>query len=331
MTIDFSELRNKRSSSLDTLNAAMNKMSNTSNYSSDDDLYWKPEVDKVGNGYAVIRFLPAPAGEDVPFVRIWDHGFQGPGGWYIEKSLTTLGSDHSDPVSEYNSKLWNSGVEKNKEIARKQKRRLKYIANIYVVKDPANPQNEGKVFLYSFGKKIFEKINDAMNPRFQDETPLNPFDFWEGANFKIKIRKVEGWSNYDSSEFAEPSQLADDSQLESIWKQEHSLKEIIDPKNFKSYDELKSKLNKVLGLNTPSVQEQNVDSEYNAMTPSEPSFGTVATAAVTGAVVGGMAGFSAGRNSALDEALDDDIPWDTSSGSSGTDDIMAEYERLANG
>lgn len=319
MTIDFSELRNKRGTSLDTLNSAMNKMSNTNNYSSDDDQYWKPEVDKVGNGYAVIRFLPAPAGEDVPFVRIWDHGFQGPGGWYIEKSLTTLGQD--DPVSEYNSKLWNSGVEKNKEIARKQKRRLKYISNIYVVKDPANPQNEGKVFLYSFGKKIFEKINDAMNPRFPDEQPINPFDFWEGANFKIKIRKVEGWSNYDTSEFADPSQLADDSQLESIWKQQHSLKEIIDPKNFKSYDELKSKLNKVLGVNVPSVQEQNVDSEYSAMTPTESSFG-------------GVAGFKAGRNTSLDEALDDDIPWDTpstSSDSSGTDDIMAEYERLANG
>lgn len=328
MTIDFSELKNKRGTSLDTLNSAMNKMSNTNNYSSDDDQYWKPEVDKVGNGYAVIRFLPAPAGEDVPFVRIWDHGFQGPGGWYIERSLTTLGQD--DPVSEYNSKLWNSGVEKNKEIARKQKRRLKYISNIYVVKDPANPQNEGKVFLYSFGKKIFEKINDAMNPRFPDEQPINPFDFWEGANFKIKIRKVEGWSNYDTSEFADPSQLADDSQLESIWKQQHSLKEIIDPKNFKSYDELKSKLNKVLGVNVPSVQEQNVDSEYSAMTPAETSFGTVATAAA----VGGMAGFTAGHNTSLDETLDDDIPWDTpstSSDSSGTDDIMAEYERLANG
>jgi len=215
--------------------------------SGEDNRFWKPEVDKAGNGYAVIRFLPAPEGEDIPWVRLWDHGFQGPGGWYIENSLTTL--NKPDPVSEYNSKLWNSGVEANKEIVRKQKRRLKYIANIYVVSDPKHPENEGKVFLYQFGKKIFDKINEAMNPAFEDETPINPFDFWSGANFKLKIRQVEGYRNYDKSEFDSSTQLLDsDDDMEGIWKTEYSLQEFLDPKNFKSYEQLQARLNKVLGL-----------------------------------------------------------------------------------
>jgi hypothetical protein len=224
----------------------MNKMGNP-NESSSDDNYWKPEVDKAGNGYAIIRFLPAPAGEDVPFVRIWDHGFQGDGGWYIEKSLTTL--NQADPVGEYNSKLWNSGVESDKEIARKQKRRLSYHSNIYVVKDTANPSNEGKVFLYKYGKKIFDKVNEAMHPQFPGEKAVNPFDLWEGANFILKIRNVEGYRNYDKSEFAAPEALLDDdNKLEEIWKSEHSLSELIDPKNFKSYDELKARLARALGV-----------------------------------------------------------------------------------
>lgn len=215
--------------------------------SGEDTRFWKPDVDKAGNGYAVIRFLPAPEGEELPWVRLWDHGFQGPGGWYIENSLTTLGKP--DPVSEYNSKLWNSGVEANKDVVRKQKRRLKYIANIYVVSDPKHPENEGKVFLYQFGKKIFDKINEAMNPAFEDETPINPFDFWSGANFKLKIRNVEGYRNYDKSEFDSAGALLDDdAELESVWKQEYSLAEFLDPKNFKSYEQLTARLNKVLGL-----------------------------------------------------------------------------------
>ena len=215
--------------------------------SREDTRFWKPDVDKAGNGYAVIRFLPAPEGEELPWVRLWDHGFQGPGGWYIENSLTTLGKP--DPVSEYNSKLWNSGVEANKDVVRKQKRRLKYIANIYVVSDPKHPENEGKVFLYQFGKKIFDKINEAMNPAFEDETPINPFDFWTGANFKLKIRQVEGYRNYDKSEFDSASQLLDsDEALEATWKTEYSLQEFLDPKNFKSYEQLKARLDKVLGL-----------------------------------------------------------------------------------
>jgi hypothetical protein len=241
----------KRSSgNLEKLAKAIEQIS-SSDQASKEDKFWKPEVDKAGNGYAVIRFLPQPSvdgDEGLPWVKIFNHGFQGPGGWYIENSLTTLGQ--KDPVSEYNTQLWNSGVEANKEIARKQKRRLAYVSNIYVVEDPKNPENEGKVFLYKYGKKIFDKINEAMNPQFEDEKAINPFDMWNGANFKLKIRKVEGYQNYDKSEFESSSVLGDfdDDKLEGIWKSEHSLKEFLSPENFKTYDELKAKLNKVLGL-----------------------------------------------------------------------------------
>jgi hypothetical protein len=179
---------------------------------------------------------------------VFSHGFQGPGGWYIENSLTTLGQ--KDPVSEYNTQLWNSGIEANKEIARKQKRRLTYISNVLVIKDTANPANEGKVFLYKYGKKIFDKIKEKIEPQFEDEKAVNPFSFWDGANFKLKIRKVEGYRNYDKSEFDNPSPLfdGDDDKIEKVWKAEYSLKEFLDPKHFKSYDELKSKLDRVLGL-----------------------------------------------------------------------------------
>jgi hypothetical protein len=235
-----------------------------------EDRFWKPEVDKAGNGFAVIRFLPAPEGEDLPWVRVFDHGFQGPGGWYIENSLTTIGGQ--DPVSEYNSKLWNSGVEANKEVARKQKRRLKYIANIMVVSDPKRPENEGQVFLYQFGKKIFDKITEAMNPQFEDESPVNPFDFWEGANFKLKIRQVEGYRNYDKSEFDSATALLDgaDDALESLWKKQHSLVEFVDPKNFKSYAELTARLNKVLGAS--SQANANVASADEEVTSYKPAF-----------------------------------------------------------
>jgi hypothetical protein len=247
---DFSALKRNRNA-FDSLKKAMEvPSSNAEAGSKDDTRFWQPEVDKAGNGMAVIRFLPAPAadGDDaLPWVRVFNHGFQGPGGWYIENSLTTL--NQKDPVSEYNSILWNSGIEANKEIARKQKRRLTYISNILVVSDPKHPENEGQIKLYKYGKKIFDKISEAMNPEFADETPLNPFDFWEGANFKIKIRQVEGYRNYDKSEFDSPSQVdGDDAALEAIWKKEYSLKEFLDPKQFKSYDTLKAKLDKVLGL-----------------------------------------------------------------------------------
>jgi hypothetical protein len=245
MNESFSALKRQRTSSLERLTKEINKLANKEQGSSSDDRYWQPEVDKAGNGYAIIRFLPAPVNEELPWVRIWNHGFQGPGGWYIENSLTTL--NQTDPVAEYNSKLWNSGNDKDKEIARKQKRRLNYIANIYVVKDPAHPENEGKVFLYKFGKKIFDKINEKMNPEFEDEKPTNPFDLWAGANFKLKIRKVEGYRNYDKSEFDEPAPLLDDDDdMEAIWKTQFSLAELVAADKFKSYDELKKRLEKVL-------------------------------------------------------------------------------------
>ena len=226
---------------------------------SGDDRLWKPEVDKAGNGYAVIRFLPAPDGEELPWAKLYTHAFQGTGGWFIENSLTTLGQ--KDPVSEYNSQLWNSGIESDKEIARKQKRKLSYYANIYVVKDSANPHNEGQVFLYKFGKKIFDKITAAMQPEFEDEDPINPFDFWAGANFKLKIKKVAGYWNYDSSEFDRQSALLDDDDaMEAIWKKEYSLAELVAPDQFKSYDELKKRLDYVLG-NAPSRSRVDEDLE----------------------------------------------------------------------
>ena len=226
-----------------------------------DDRIWKPTVDKAGNGYAVLRFLPATEGVELPWVRYWDHGFKGPTGqWYIENSLTSIGQ--ADPVGELNSRLWNSGIEADKETARRQKRRLHYVANVLVVSDPGNPSNEGKVMLYKFGKKIFEKIMDAMQPDFADEKPVNPFDMWEGADFKLKIRNVEGYRNYDKSEFTTPSALydGDDTRLEGVYSQLHNLGEFTDPKNYKSYDELKAKLMRVLGeessMGAPTMKEE---------------------------------------------------------------------------
>ena len=248
------------------------KMNVTSN--SVDERMWRPEMDKTGNGFAVIRFLPAPDGEDVPWAKMYSHGFQGPGGWYIENSLTTVGQ--KDPVSEYNRKLWNSGSEKDKETVRKQKRKLSYYSNIYVVKDPTNPQNEGKVFLFKYGKKIFDKIMEAMQPEFEDETPINPFDFWQGANFKLKIVKKDGYWNYDKSEFDSVSPLLDDDDaLEAIWKKEYSLSAVTAPDQFKSYEELEARLNTVLGLQSPTrsraVVEQEDDLELYEQTPSTES------------------------------------------------------------
>ena len=248
--VTFADLKKSTKNDFEKLTQELNKI-NTPNDRSNDDRFWQPTVDKADNGYAVIRFLPAPPNEDLPFIRIWNHGFQGPTGWYIENSLTTIGLP--DPLGELNSSLWNSGLESDKEIARKQKRRLSYISNIYVVKDPGNPDNEGKVFLYKYGKKIFDKLNDLMNPQFEDEAPVNPFDLWLGANFKLKIRNVEGYRNYDKSEFDSPAPLSnDDEELEKIWNQEHSLQEFLDKKNFKSYEELTRRLDKVLGIDSTS-------------------------------------------------------------------------------
>lgn len=242
--MDFSKLKAKSGKA--SIEELTKKLQSTANEGSGkDDRYWVPTVDKAGNGYAVIRFLPPPGDEEENYVQLFSHAFQGPGGWYIENSLTTL--KQADPVSEYNSKLWNSGIEANKEIARKQKRKLTYISNIYVVSDPSNPDNEGKVFLFKYGKKIFDKIKEAMIPQFADEEAVNPFDLWNGANFKLKIRNLDGYRNYDKSEFDRPGPLfEDDEELERIWKQEHSLAELVAPNQFKSYEDLKKRLNKVL-------------------------------------------------------------------------------------
>lgn len=258
--MSFSDL--KKQSKLGSLTAKLvkevEKMNNTT--SSGDDRVWKLECDKSGNGYAVIRFLPAPDGEDLPFVKLYSHAFQGSGGWYIENSLTTL--NQRDPVSELNTELWNNGTDSGKEIARKQKRKLTYVSNIYVVKDPANPDNEGKVFLYKYGKKIFDKITAAMQPEFEDETPIDPFDFWQGANFKLKAKNVAGYRNYDSSEFAaQGALLSDDDAMESIWKKEYSLAELVAADQFKSYDELKKRLEYVLGTKGSRRQDPEVADE----------------------------------------------------------------------
>lgn len=240
-----------------------------------DERLWKPQVDKAGNGYAVLRFLPAPEGEELPWVRVWNHAFQGPTGqWYIENSLTTM--NQNDPVSEFNSALWNSGVESDKEIARKQKRKLQYYSNIYVVEDTMNPENNGKVMLYRYGKKIYDKIMEAMQPEFADETPINPFDLWEGANFKLKIRKVDGYWNYDKSEFDNPVQLKPtDEELESIYGKTHSLADFTAQSNFKSYDELKARLDAVLSGTVSTaktaaamVEEDTVDFTPPVSTPT---------------------------------------------------------------
>ena len=253
----------KKQSKLGSLTAKLvkevEKMNN--NGASGDERTWKLDVDKSGNGYAVIRFLPAPEGEDLPFVKLYSHAFQGPGGWYIENSLTTLGG--KDPVSEYNTQLWNNGTDAGKETARKQKRKLTYMSNIYVVKDPTNPENEGKVFLFKYGKKIFDKLTAAMQPEFEDEEAIDPFDFWQGANFKLKAKNVAGYRNYDSSEFAAVSPLLDDDDaLEALWKKQFSLAEIVAPDQFKSYEDLKKRLEYVLGSKRPT-QDPDVFDEDN--------------------------------------------------------------------
>ena len=250
---NFAKLK-KSSGDISRLNKELEKI-NTPNEKKGDDRFWKLERDKSGNGAAVIRFLPTSEvdGDSVPWVRIFSHGFKGPTGkWYIENSLTTLGQ--KDPVGEFNTQLWNATTDENswqRKQAKEQKRRLSYISNIYVVSDPKNPENEGKVFLFKYGKKIFDKITMLMNPEFEGDTPVNPFDFWSGANFKLRIRTVDGYPNYDQSTFdAAKPLLPDDDQLEQLWKKQYSLKEFIDPKNFKSYDDLKKKLEDVLGTST---------------------------------------------------------------------------------
>ena len=275
--MSLSNLKQSRGSSIDKLVAASAKLNESSaNNNGPDERKWKPSVDKAGNGYAVIRFLPAPEGEELPWVRVWNHAFQGPTGqWFIENSLTTLGQ--KDPLAEYNSTLWNSGIEANKEIARKQKRRLTYFSNIYVVEDKANPQNEGKVFLFRYGKKIFDKVSSMANPEFEDESPVDVFNFWDGANFKLKIRKVDGFWNYDKSEFDAPTPLhEDETAMETAYNAEHGLKQFHESSNFKTYEELKEKMERVLGESrdnrTAEQIAQDVEDSFGEPDSSKPPF-----------------------------------------------------------
>ena len=272
--MSFSAL--KKQSNLNSLLDEFNKQSSPETKSFDDDRFWKPELDKSGNGFAVIRFMPAPDGEEIPWVRMFSHSFQGAGGWYIENSLTTI--NKPDPVGDTNRRLWNSGSEADKEVARKQKRKLSYYSNIYVVSDPKHPENEGKVFLYKYGKKIFDKLMEAMQPQFEDETPVNPFDLWKGANFKLKIRKVDGFWNYDKSEFDVVAPLhEDESVMETAYNSEHSLKQFHETSNFKTYDELKDKMERVLGEardnRTAEQIAQDVEDSFTGETDtSKPPF-----------------------------------------------------------
>lgn len=295
--MSFENLKRNRDEINKLLNAAESASGSQEKKNYGDDRFWKPTVDKAGNGYAVLRFLPAAEGEDLPWVRYWDHGFKGPtGAWYIERSLTSIGQ--TDPVGELNSRLWNTGLEADKDRARAQKRRLHYVVNALVVSDPANPENEGKVFLYQFGKKIFDKIMDVMQPAFQDETPVNPFDFWEGADFKLKIRNVEGYRNYDKSEFASAAALSDDdSKLEEIYSKLHKLSEFTEPSNYKTYDELKAKLQRVLG---ESVEDGAPTLKQEAMM-NEPAPAPLAPVTA------------------------DEVPFDTDE-----DDTMSYFAKLAN-
>ena len=266
--MSFSDLKkqSKLGSLTEKLVKEVEKMNNSGN--SSDDRLWKLECDKANNGYAVIRFLPAPDGEDLPFVKVYSHAFQGPGGWLIDSCLTTL--NQKCPVCEHNGQLWNSGIDSNKEVARKQKRKLTYVSNIYVVKDPANPDNEGKVFLFKYGKKIFDKLTEAMQPEFEDETAIDPFDFWTGANFKLKAKSVAGYRNYDSSEFAaQGALLNDDDAMEAIWKKQFSLAEFIAPDQFKSYEEMKKRLEVALGGKTSRTDSEVEDEDdYRGPAPS---------------------------------------------------------------
>ena len=266
--MDLSTLKKKRFDIDKLVQAAQESGGGDNKKSGQDERIWKPTVDKSGNGYAVVRFLPSPSDDGMPWVRYWDHGFKGPTGkWYIEKSLTSIGQQ--DPLGEMNSRLWNSGSDDDKETVRQRKRRLHYVTNILVVSDPANPENEGKVFMYQFGKKIFDKIMDLMQPQFPGEEPVNPFDLWEGADFQLKIRNVEGYRNYDRSEFKSPSELfdGDENQLQAVLNQVHDINEFVDPKNYKTYDQLQTKLMEVLGESAPRTTKEEVAMDTQQAAP----------------------------------------------------------------
>lgn len=271
--MSFSDFKKRSKSSIDTLAKKLQEdLGTKKDYK--DDRFWRPELDKTGSGYAVIRFLPAGGNEDIPWAKTYTHAFKGKGGWYIENCPTAIGQ--KCPICEMNNELWNSGIESDKNIARDRKRKLSYISNIVVISDPANPQNDGKVFLFKYGKKIFDKIQEAMVPDFKDEKPLNPFDPWEGSNFRMKIRNVAGYTNYDKSEFDSASALfdGDDKKLEVLWNKLYSLKEFTDPSNFKAYEVLSKKAKDVIGSNIreTSTDDRTVEDEELEQAP-RPSAG----------------------------------------------------------
>ena len=261
--MSFSDFKKRSQNSIDDLQKKMEASESKKSYK--DDRFWRPELDKSSNGYAVIRFLPAPGEEDLPWVKTYSNGFQGKGGWFIENCPTTVGL--KCPVCEANNGLWNSGLESDKDIARSRKRKMQYTSNILVISDPKNPENEGKNFLFKYGKKIFDKIQESMSPEFDDEEAINPFDFWKGADFKLKIRKVAGFVNYDKSEFDTPDALfdGDDDKLEAVWKKEYSLTSFTAPEQFKSYDDLKGKFSSVVG---DDVRETSTNTETVETTAS---------------------------------------------------------------
>jgi hypothetical protein len=253
----FADMKKMSKNSVGNLQKELEKTSESKSYK--DDRFWTTERGKDGNGFAIVRFLPSCEGEDVPWVRLFNHGFQGKGGWYIENCPTTLGL--KCPVCEANNELWNSGIESDKEIARARKRKLSYISNIMVISDPANRENEGKVFLFRYGKKIFDKISDCMQPKFPGEQPTNPFDFWNGRNFKMKIQTVGGFANYDKSEFDTQSALLDgkDELLEKVWKSQYPLSELVGKDKFKAYEELKERFDTV--INTEAKPSKKAEDE----------------------------------------------------------------------
>jgi hypothetical protein len=279
--MDFSSLKRNSGDLKEKL--AKSAIATSEGSQNNDENFWKPEIDKAGNGQAVIRFLPASqedGGDSLPWVKVFSHGFKAEGGWLIDNCLTT--NNESCPVCESNTKLWDTGIDSNKNIARNRKRKLNYISNVYIVSDPKHPENEGKVFLFKFGKKIFDKITEAMNPQFEDETPINPFDFWKGADFKLKIRKVEGYQNYDKSEFDSPAPLSDDdAEMEKIWKSEFTLKDLVSADKFKTYDQLKSRLDKVLGVESSepktTVQKFKAEQPKSKVDVEESTFEDTAT------------------------------------------------------
>ena len=318
--MSFAELKKQSKFGFENLTKEIEKLQNPSN---SDERVWKPELDKSGNGYAVIRFLPAPEGEDLPWAKVYSHAFQGPGGWLIENCPTSKGEQC--PVCAANTKLWNSGIEADKEIVRQRKRKLSYYSNIYVVSDPANPENEGKVFIFKYGKKIFDKIQSAMKPEvaYGDEEPINPFDFWAGANFKLKIKKVAGYWNYDDSNFAAVGTLGNfaDSKLEEIWRSEFSLNEFTDDKNFKSQDELSTRLNVVLNQEKGGrIDRETYEDEEEYTPPVRSSFAEMKVSSVAKPSASEVAeGKSGGTRSASASSYSDDEE----------DDALSYFAKLA--